>query len=63
MTDEEYRRADWCLAKAQAAPHALTEWESGFVDDMTDRLESQGRNMRLSDRQWEILEAIAGKAA
>lgn len=61
MTEKEYSRIDWILAKAQVDLSGLTEWEVGFVDDMTDQLEKYGKNMRVSERQWDILERINDK--
>ena len=62
MTEKEYKRIDWILSKAQIGSSELTEWEIGFVDDMTNQLEKYGLQMRVSDRQWDVLERIAGKA-
>lgn len=62
MTLEEYRRADWILAKAQMAEDRLTEWERQFVDDMTERVAARGQGLTLSDKQWDILERISRKA-
>ena len=63
MTDEEYRRADWWLSKAQAAPYALTPWEIDFVDTLTEQLARWGRETRISPAQWQTLEQIASKAS
>ena len=64
MIDErEVKRLDWILAKAQMAlPDSLTEWEQGFVDDMTDRLEKYGSRLSVSERQWDVLERICDKS-
>lgn len=62
MTKEEYKRIDWILSKAQDALSELTEWEVGFVNDMTDQLEKYGNKMIVSVRQWDVLERIAEKA-
>ena len=56
----DIKRLDWILSKAQSAT-TLTEWESGFVDDLTDRRERQGDRITISEKQEEILERIAGK--
>ena len=56
----DLKRLDWILAKAQSAS-TLTEWESGFVDDLTDRRERLGDRIKISDRQEEILERISEK--
>ena len=52
MTEQERKRLDWILTKCQAAPeNALTEWEDGFVNDMTECLEKYGKATRLSERR------------
>ena len=62
LTEQEYKRADWILAKCQLC-QTLTEWETDFVDDLTDRLERYGRYMNLSEKQWVVLERLAEKAS
>ena len=56
----DLKRLDWILAKAQSAV-TLTEWESSFVDDITDRRERLGDRISISERQEEILERISEK--
>ena len=62
LTPDEYARVDWILAKAQAAPEVLTEYEQQFVDVMTERLENRGHNMVVSEPMWRILGEIRDKA-
>jgi len=59
-TNMDLKRLDWILSKAQAS-HDLTEWESGFIDDLTDRRERLGDRIIISEKQEEILERIAAK--
>lgn len=61
MTEKEYARFDWLLTKIQEDLSGLTEWEVGFVNDMTDQLEKYGKKMIVSERQWDVLERIADK--
>ena len=56
----DMERLDWILSKAQSS-HSLTEWESGFIDDLTDRRERLGDRIRISENQEEILERISNK--
>jgi len=63
LSADDRKSLDWILSKAQSAPENLSEWEHGFVDDMTDRLDKQGDRMTVSDPQWDILERIREKAA
>lgn len=60
MTD--LRRLDWLLEKAELAESKLSAWERNFVDDIGRRRERLGDRMTVSDRQWEVLEAIGEKA-
>ena len=56
----DMNRLDWVLAKAQEA-RTLTEWESKFIDDLTDRRERQGDRLVITERQEEVLERISEK--
>lgn len=60
---EILKRLDWVLQKAELGEDRLSEWERRFVDDMAHRRASYGDGISISDRQWEILEAIAERAA
>ena len=62
LSPEDRKRLDWILSKAQSAPEGLSEWEQGFADDMTERLERHGDRLTVSERQWEVLERIREKA-
>ena len=56
----DLRRLDWILTKAQTID-GLTAWETQFIHDLTERRERYGDNINISERQEEILEAIAAK--
>lgn len=56
------RRLDWILTKAELAESRLSAWERKFIDDLFHRRARQGDRIKLTDRQWEILETIAEKA-
>lgn len=55
----DLRRLDWILVKAQGAD--LTPWEEKFIDDLTKQRERYGDDVRISERQEEVLERIAEK--
>lgn len=61
ITDEQYKRLDWILTKCQSCD-SLTDWETDFVDDLTDRLERWEHHLNVTDRMWEILERLSEKA-
>ena len=39
----------------------LSQWEEEFLDDLRSRVLLYKENIRLSDRQWEVIRRIAGK--
>lgn len=45
------------LASAEA--NASSDWEMGFVEDLSERYERYGDDMFLSEKQAEILRRIA----
>ncbi len=59
----DLRRLDWIVDKAELAEGRLTDWERRFIDDLSRRRARLGDRLSLSERQWEILESIADKAA
>lgn len=56
-------RLDWIIAKVEAGPDKLTPWERDFIQDMADHRAKYGDRTRVSEKQWEVLENIAEKAA
>lgn len=38
-----------------------SDWEHGFIKDQMDRWNSWGSDIRLSEKQWAVLERIAAK--
>jgi len=55
----ELKRLDWILVKVQDAD--LSSWEENFIDDLTNRREKLGDDLKISEKQEEILERIAVK--
>lgn len=54
------KRLDLVLKRAFDNP-ALSEWEQEFVSQQIDRLAKYGRRMRLSEKQWAVIERIGEK--
>ena len=44
---------------ASAEENASSDWEMGFVEDLSERYEQYGDDMFLSEKQAEILRRIA----
>ena len=55
----DLRRLDWILSKAQDMDE-LSDWDTEFIDDMTDRREALGDGMSVTPAQETQLERIAG---
>jgi len=50
------------LFEACEAQHdKITKWETDFVDDQKERWEKYGADIRVSDKQWNVLNKIAKK--
>lgn len=61
MPDQsQIARVEWLLSKAQSLT-TMTQWETDFVNKLTDLSAKHGVNLRISDRQEEILEQICNK--
>lgn len=41
----------------------VTEWEFNFMIDQEERYQQYGDNMRISDKQWAIIDRIYDKVA
>lgn len=39
----------------------VTEWEQGFISDQAERYEQYGTGMRISDKQWAIIDRVYDK--
>ena len=61
MTEEEH---DWLFALLNAVGEnssKLNDWEKGFMTDQQSRYEEYGENMRVSPKQWAVMNKIAEK--
>lgn len=45
----------------QNGDELLTDWEQGFLESLSDRIEQYGDRTRISEKQWAIIERIEGK--
>lgn len=60
LEEEEFSELNEILTDAESSTR-LTDWEASFCDDMRERVLQYGDRTRVSDRQWEVLQRIAGK--
>jgi hypothetical protein len=67
-SDEEIPHHDYnrvvelCDDCAEAAQMGrLTKWEEQFIEDIGARIAEYGRNTRLSEKQWEIIDRLEEK--
>ena len=56
----DLRRLDWILSKAQSMDE-LSDWDTEFIDDMTNRREALGDAMNVTPAQETQLERISGQ--
>lgn len=40
---------------------ALTKWEADFMADQVERFKQWGSRMRISEKQWEVLDRVYDK--
>ena len=59
----ERMRLDELIEAAQAQPSLLTNFERDFIQSQIEAREKYGDNMRLSEKQWAVLDKIALKLA
>ena len=60
LDDEEYSRIKEILSDAESSSR-LNDWETEFCDSVRDRIEEYQQKVRISAKQWEVLERIEGK--
>lgn len=53
-----YRRLREVLQRAIDRYDKLSAWERSFVEDLDRRSQEQGEQLKMSDRQWQIIERI-----
>ncbi len=61
MGDEAYAWLESLVADALGHGSKASDWEKGFLTDQQDRMEKYGQDIRLSPKQWAILDRIANK--
>lgn len=58
LTDDEENRLIHLLSSLEENLKLLSEWERGFVLDHVKRFEEHKSNIRLSPKQWAVLERV-----
>ena len=61
MDQDEYDELTDILAAAEELDSRLTPWEVTFVTDFQDRVEKWERRVKVSPKQWAILQRIKDK--
>lgn len=61
LTDHFDNLDDFEALLAQAEGNAVSDFEVGFIDGITQNYEKYGENMLFSDRQLYILNKLADK--
>jgi hypothetical protein len=56
------RVVELCKDAVEAAQMGrLTKWEEQFIEDIDGRLAEYGKNTRLSEKQWEVIDRLEKK--
>lgn len=63
LTFEETLRIDELIEAAKDQPSLLSQWENDFMQGMIESREKYGNGMRISEKQWAVLDKIAVKLA
>lgn len=61
ITEEHYAELDALLKRCLEEDGKLSDWENDFVSQFVDKLEEYGTDLRLSDKQNEVLKRIERK--
>lgn len=61
LTDDEGEYFERLLDACAANPDKLSAWETSFMEDQRKRWEEYGHGIRLSPKQWGILNRIGEK--
>lgn len=61
LTQEEESELQLCLDEIHANEDRLTEWEKGFISDMSDRFEKYEQTLFVSPKQWKIIRRVYDK--
>lgn len=58
LTDEEENRLVHLLSALEENSKLLSDWERSFVADQVKRFEEYKSNIRLSGKQWAVLQRV-----
>jgi hypothetical protein len=58
MDDTAMDQLELILNGAKEHEGELSDWERGFIQDTAERLEKYGDRVRVSDKQWAVLNRI-----
>ncbi len=61
LTLEQEEKLGEILQLAGVYRHMLSDWEKGFVDDLTNQYEEKGSQTLVSSRMWVILGRVEAK--
>lgn len=61
MDEQDFDKLELILNGAKEHESVLSDWERGFIQDTMERLEKFGTRIRVSDKQWAVLDRIYGK--
>ena len=61
VTGMDADRLQWILNKVDEGWARLSTWEENFLEDMRERLDKYGDNIRISEKQEDVLERISDK--
>lgn len=61
LTDEQEERLSDILNELSSYRGLLTDWEMSFLDDQVRRYDEHGSEIRLSPKQWAVLNRMYDK--
>lgn len=63
MEQEQEERLQALFADLEAGVKYLSDWEKNFLSDHIERYQKYGNDIRLSPKQWAVLEKMHEKVA
>jgi hypothetical protein len=62
LTETQEESLNYIFERVKAGgDSSLTPWEISFVKDLEERYDRWQTNLRVSERQWSVIERIEGK--
>lgn len=62
LTMDRAQKLEYYLSALLENRKVLSEWERGFLDDTVNRYSEYGADIRLSHKQWAVLDRMYEKA-